>query len=420
MTAVPGLPSGQQAYMSNVRLQKSPAISSTVRGEAGGQTQVARPSLVPLSPHHSPLIPQPLGAPHGDTRSWLSSPLWVTGVTGRPNASPTPRAQPGTCRVRLARHPPQALVSVPHPLLEGPLQHLGPTVLQVQSPVWSHQPHTLGAWSPQGPEGTRRNPPSTHRPRSLHLTGTEEKRHIQARWTRLCRYRGAIRSLMAVPAGPQHPDPGREAAAGGGTAEGCAPRGRTGLRARRWLRWEQKPLGVTKCQPGASGLRAGGGRRDSPGGHRGAPALRKGQGWTPPGLPLAKGRSPPSPAQPRPGAPGAPHCPRGGDVPRRAAPRRPPSPSPPPSHPVPPPSPVPAPRCERGGERAASAARAPPASAVPRRGGRRRRRPPGLGAAPRSSRPGPAPPRATGGWGRAATPRGGPLWGAVGEGLSPT
>lgn len=40
MTAVPGLPSGQQAYMSNVRLQKSPS-NSTKRGKASGQTLAA-------------------------------------------------------------------------------------------------------------------------------------------------------------------------------------------------------------------------------------------------------------------------------------------------------------------------------------------------------------------------------------------
>lgn len=40
MTVVPGLPSGQQAYMSNVRLQKSPS-NSTERGKANGQTLAA-------------------------------------------------------------------------------------------------------------------------------------------------------------------------------------------------------------------------------------------------------------------------------------------------------------------------------------------------------------------------------------------
>lgn len=43
------------------------------------------------------------------------------------------RSGPAGSRTRgvgLARHPPQALIPVPHPLLEGPLQHLGPAVLQ--------------------------------------------------------------------------------------------------------------------------------------------------------------------------------------------------------------------------------------------------------------------------------------------------
>lgn len=46
MTAVPGLPSGQQAYMSKVLLQNSPSRGGT--GKTSGQTLVAQTVPAPL------------------------------------------------------------------------------------------------------------------------------------------------------------------------------------------------------------------------------------------------------------------------------------------------------------------------------------------------------------------------------------
>lgn len=168
-----------------------------------------------------------------------------------PRIRPRAGAQRDTCRVGLARHPPQALITVPHPLLEGLLQHLGPAILQAQSwvrasgqlPCWPARPTVVPAGYPSrlppSPpisccvlassrwagkcDKARAEPihngskplvvptPVPYGPApSLPLTGTEENRHIQARWTRLCRYPDQSTSLMAAPASPRpvFPAPG--------------------------------------------------------------------------------------------------------------------------------------------------------------------------------------------------------------------
>lgn len=340
---MPGLPSGQQAYMSNVRLQKSPAISSTVRGEADGQTQVARPSLVPLSPHltHPPGTPAlgcpPWGHPvlaqqpsagdrcHREAKSQPHTPRpagYLPGTARSPSSSGTRLGTASTPR-RSSPAPWPHRAASPEPGVEPPAPHFGGTE----------------------PTGARRNPKGP-------------PRHAPAPQPRLAPYRhggeeahpGEVDEAPPVPGRHQVPHgcPRRPSAPRSWARGGCWGRHGRGLRPPGQNRAASAPLAALGakatwgnqvpawCHRAASWW----GAKGRPGGgHRGAPALGKAQGWTPPGLPLAKGRSPPSPAHPRPGAPGAPHCPRGGGVPAAQPLGVPPSPSPPPSHPVPPPAP---------------------------------------------------------------------------------
>lgn len=146
--------------------------------------------------------------------------------------------RPGTCGVGLARHPPQALVTVPQPLLESLLQHLGLAVLQAQSWVRASSPSApIAPTSCWHSPGLGRNPgrsrlagvraPLPPGP-SPALTGTEENRHIQASWTRLRRDPAPSMSLAAVPSLSSVPsagnrDPGERWRNGDGSARLCQP-----------------------------------------------------------------------------------------------------------------------------------------------------------------------------------------------------
>lgn len=85
---MPGLPSGQQAYMSNVRLQKSPSNGSERGGKADGQMLVARPHpALPSQPAASTsegasitlngaLVPHTSLGPQGILALGIPSKMW--------------------------------------------------------------------------------------------------------------------------------------------------------------------------------------------------------------------------------------------------------------------------------------------------------------------------------------------------------
>lgn len=252
----------------------------------------------------------------------------------------TTRSGPAGSRTRgvgLARHPPQALVPVPHPLLEGPLQHLGPAVLQRRAAQRDIPrvplPPSLPLRAPRPP-----------------LTGTAEKRHIHARCTT---YPGPGASRMAVP-GPAAPLP----AVGPAAAPGRFPAGPRHLGEPPSHR---APLsrgvgGGAGARPGATGVRSPPPRALPP-----IRALRRpASPW--PSLPAAALPD----SQYLRGVPIAPHPPFSARLP------------PPPAVPLPyaaAPQPG-AQRRERGSERAANAAPPLPTNAEPRRGGGRGVAPP--------------------------------------------
>lgn len=289
--------------MSNVRLQKSPWVD-------GEKPTVGCRQLRP------PPVP----------RTRLSDP--------QPSScDAATRSGPAGSRTRgvgLARHPPQALIPVPHPLLEGPLQHLGPAVLQRRAAQRDIPrvplPPSLPLRAPRPP-----------------LTGTAEKRHIHARCTT---YPGPGASRMAVP-GPAAPLP----AVGPAAAPGRFPAGPRHLGEPPPHR---APLsrgvgGGAGARPGATGVRSPPPRALPP-----IRALRRSASpW--PSLPAAALPD----SQYLRGVPIAPHPPFSARLP------------PPPAVPLPyaaAPQPG-AQRRERGSERAANAAPPLPTNAEPRRGG---------------------------------------------------